>query len=60
MVRAGNEDNLWRRKRERFRTVQQVEQAVRISREIAREIDNRRNRPVRFPEETPRQPHTAE
>lgn len=38
MVSVGNEDNLRRRKGERLRTVRQIDQAVRISREIGREI----------------------
>ena len=38
IFRVGNEDNLWPRKGERFRTVRQVERAVRISREIGGEI----------------------
>ncbi len=37
-VRVGIEDNLWRRKGERMTTVQQVEQMVRISRELGREV----------------------
>lgn len=37
-VRVGVEDNLWRRKGERFTTVQQIEQMVRIAREIDRDI----------------------
>ena len=37
-VRVGVEDNLWRGKGERFTTVQQVEQMVRISRELGREV----------------------
>jgi hypothetical protein len=37
-VRVGVEDNLWRRKGERFTSVQQVEQMVRISRELGREV----------------------
>ena len=38
MVSVGKEDNLRRRKDESSRTVRQVEPAVRISREIGREI----------------------
>jgi uncharacterized protein (DUF849 family) len=37
-VRVGAEDNFWRRKGERFTTVQQVEQMVRIGREMGREV----------------------
>jgi hypothetical protein len=37
-VRCGIEDNLWGRKGERITTVQQIEQLVRISRELYREI----------------------
>jgi len=37
-VRVGNEDNLWRRKGERMTTVQQIEQMVRIARELGREV----------------------
>jgi uncharacterized protein (DUF849 family) len=37
-VRVGIEDNIWRKKRERFPTVKQVEQVVRISKEIGREV----------------------
>ena len=37
-VRCGIEDNLWGRKGERITTVQQVEQLVRISRELYREV----------------------
>jgi len=37
-VRVGIEDNLWRRKGERMTTVQQIEQMVRISRELGREV----------------------
>ena len=37
-VRVGVEDNLWRRKGERFTSVQQVEQMVRIARELGREV----------------------
>jgi uncharacterized protein (DUF849 family) len=39
-VRVGIEDNLWRRKGERMTTVQQIEQMVRISRELGREVAN--------------------
>jgi hypothetical protein len=37
-VRVGNEDNLWRKKGERFPTVKQIEQMVRIAKEIGREV----------------------
>jgi uncharacterized protein (DUF849 family) len=37
-VRVGVEDNLWHRKGERFTSVQQVEQMVRIARELGREV----------------------
>lgn len=37
-VRVGNEDNLWRRKGERMTTVEQVEQMVRISKALGRDI----------------------
>ncbi|GGW51069.1 3-keto-5-aminohexanoate cleavage protein [Streptomyces xantholiticus] len=37
-VRVGNEDNLWRRKGERMTTVEQVEQMVRISETLGRDI----------------------
>jgi uncharacterized protein (DUF849 family) len=37
-VRVGIEDNIWRRKGERMTSVQQVEQMVRISREIGRDV----------------------
>jgi uncharacterized protein (DUF849 family) len=37
-VRVGIEDNLWGRKGERITSVQQVEQMVRISRELYREV----------------------
>ncbi|MFF7601845.1 BKACE family enzyme [Streptomyces mirabilis] len=37
-VRVGNEDNLWRRKRERMTTVDQVEQMVQISEALGRDI----------------------
>ena len=37
-VRVGVEDNLWRRKGERMTTVAQVEQMVRIAREIGRDV----------------------
>ncbi|QUD88349.1 3-keto-5-aminohexanoate cleavage protein [Phenylobacterium montanum] len=37
-VRCGIEDNLWGRKGERLTSVQQIEQLVRISRELYREI----------------------
>jgi uncharacterized protein (DUF849 family) len=39
-VRVGVEDNLWRRKGERFTSVQQVEQMVRIARELGRDVAN--------------------
>lgn len=41
-VRVGIEDNLWGRKGERITSVQQVEQMVRIAREIHREVANGR------------------
>ena len=37
-VRVGIEDNLWARKGERFTSVQQIEQMVRIARELHREV----------------------
>ena len=37
-VRCGIEDNIWSRKGERMTSVQQVEQLVRISRELHREV----------------------
>ena len=37
-VRVGIEDNIWRRKGERMTSVQQVEQMVRICREIGRDV----------------------
>jgi len=38
-VRCGNEDNLWTQRRDRkMRSVEQIEQLVRISREFGREI----------------------
>ena len=37
-VRVGIEDNIWRRKGERFTSVAQVEQMVRIAREIGRDV----------------------
>ncbi|ODU69860.1 MAG: transposase [Novosphingobium sp. SCN 66-18] len=37
-VRVGIEDNIWRRKGERMTSVQQIEQMVRISEEIGREV----------------------
>jgi uncharacterized protein (DUF849 family) len=37
-VRVGNEDNLWRRKGERMTTVEQVEQMVKISEALGRDI----------------------
>jgi len=37
-VRVGNEDNLWRHKGERMSSVEQVEQMVRISDALGREI----------------------
>ncbi len=37
-VRVGIEDNLWRRNGERMTSVQQIEQMVRIARELGREI----------------------
>ena len=37
-VRVGIEDNIWRRKGERMTSVQQIEQMVRISREIGRDV----------------------
>jgi len=39
-VRCGIEDNLWGRKGQRMTSVQQVEQLVRISRELYREVAN--------------------
>src|SRR5438876_6868655 len=37
-VRVGVEDNLWRHKAERFTSVAQVEQMVRIARELGRDV----------------------
>jgi hypothetical protein len=37
-VRVGIEDNIWRRKGERMTSVQQIEQMVRIAREIGRDV----------------------
>jgi uncharacterized protein (DUF849 family) len=37
-IRVGNEDNLWRRKGERMTSVQQVEQVVRLAKELDRKI----------------------
>ncbi|GAB3866720.1 3-keto-5-aminohexanoate cleavage protein [Nocardioides maradonensis] len=37
-TRCGNEDTIWRRPGEKFTSVQQVEQVVRIARELGREI----------------------
>ena len=37
-VRVGIEDNLWRRKGERFTSMQQVEQMVRLARELGRDV----------------------
>jgi uncharacterized protein (DUF849 family) len=37
-VRVGIEDNLWRRKGEKFTSVQQIEQVVRIARELGRDV----------------------
>ena len=37
-VRVGAEDNFWRKKGQRFTSVQQVEQMVRIAREIGRDV----------------------
>jgi uncharacterized protein (DUF849 family) len=37
-VRVGIEDNLWRRKGQRFTSVQQVEQVVRMARELGRDV----------------------
>jgi hypothetical protein len=37
-VRVGVEDNLWKRKGEPITSVQQVEQMVRIAREIGRDV----------------------
>jgi uncharacterized protein (DUF849 family) len=37
-VRVGIEDNIWRRKGERFTSVQQIEQVVRIARELGRDV----------------------
>jgi len=39
-VRVGVEDNLWRAKGERMTSVQQVEQMVRLARELGREVAN--------------------
>jgi uncharacterized protein (DUF849 family) len=46
-VRVGIEDNLWRAKGERMTSVQQVEQMVRIARELGREVaDGREARAI--------------
>lgn len=46
-VRVGIEDNLWRAKGERMTSVQQVEQMVRIARELGREVaDGRQARQI--------------
>jgi uncharacterized protein (DUF849 family) len=37
-VRVGIEDNIWRRKGERMSSIEQVEQMVRISRELGRDV----------------------
>jgi hypothetical protein len=37
-IRVGIEDNLWRRKGERMTSVQQVEQVVRIAKELGRKV----------------------
>jgi uncharacterized protein (DUF849 family) len=37
-IRCGIEDNLWRRKGERMTSVQQVEQMVRLAKELGREV----------------------
>jgi uncharacterized protein (DUF849 family) len=37
-VRVGIEDNLWRRKGEKFTSVQQIEQVVRIARDLGRDV----------------------
>jgi uncharacterized protein (DUF849 family) len=37
-VRVGIEDNIWRRRGEKFTSVQQIEQVVRIARELGRDI----------------------
>jgi len=39
-VRVGIEDNLWRRKGERMSSVEQIEQMVRIARELGRDVAN--------------------
>jgi hypothetical protein len=40
-VRCGNEDNLWTQKRDRkIKTVESIEQLVRISRELGRDVAN--------------------
>ncbi|MBC8742637.1 3-keto-5-aminohexanoate cleavage protein [Paraburkholderia sp. UCT31] len=39
-VRVGIEDNLWGRKGERMTSVQQIEQTVRIARELGRDVAN--------------------
>jgi len=39
-VRVGIEDNLWGRKGERMTSVEQIEQMVRVSRELHREVAN--------------------
>ena len=39
-VRVGIEDNIWRRKGERMTSVQQIEQMVRLAREIGRDVAN--------------------
>ena len=37
-IRVGIEDNMWRRKGERMTSVQQVEQVVRIAKELGRKV----------------------
>ena len=37
-VRVGIEDNIWRRKGERMTSVQQIEQMVRLAREVGRDV----------------------
>jgi hypothetical protein len=37
-IRVGLEDNMWRRKGERMTSVQQVEQVVRIAKELGRKV----------------------
>ena len=44
-IRVGIEDNMWRRKGERMTSVQQVEQVVRIAKELGRKVATARRSP---------------